>query len=118
MPDAAEFFDRYHLGVYRYFLRLTGEADLAEDLTQEVFVRIVRSAGRYTAQGREEAWIFMIVRTVLAERARGAGHAPQVISLVEAPDCGEEPEHVVALGVREALRLLPTRDRELLMAIA
>ena len=49
MPDAAEFFHRYHLAVYRYFLRLTGQADLAEGLTQDVFVRIVRSAGRYTA---------------------------------------------------------------------
>ena len=107
MPDAAEFFDRYHLGVYRYFLRLTGEADLAEDLTQDVFVRIVRSTGRYAAQGCEEAWVFTIARTVHAEHARQTDRAPRVISLAEAPDCGEEPEHVVALGVREALRLLP-----------
>ena len=115
MPDAAEFFHRYHLGVYRYFLRLTGAANLAEDLTQDVFVRIVRSTGRYAAQGCEEAWVFTIARTVHAEHARQTDRAPRVISLAEAPDCGLEPQHVVALGVREALGLLPRRDQELLV---
>ena len=115
MPDAAEFFHRYHLAVYRYFLRLMGQADLAEDLTQEVFVRIVRSAWRYTPLGHEEAWVFTIVRAVQAEHARRADRSPQVVSLTEAPDRALEPPHVVALGVLQALSLLPRRDQELLV---
>ena len=115
MPDAAEFFRRYHLLVYRYFLRLAGQADLAEDLTQEAFLRIVRSAGRYRDQGRETAWVFTIVRAVQAEHARQADQAPPTIPLDEETHCARDPRHVVALGVREALRLLPRRDQELLV---
>jgi len=115
MPDAAEFFHRYHFAVYRYFLRLLGQAELAEDLTQEVFVRIVRSAGRYTPQGREAAWVFTIVRAVEVEHARRADRAPQVVSLSEAPDRALDPPHVVALGVLQAVSRLPRRDQELLV---
>ncbi len=60
MPDAAEFFRRYRLSVYRYFLRVVDQVQEAEDLTQEVFLRIVQGMGRYTAHGREEAWVFTI----------------------------------------------------------
>ena len=115
MPDAAEFFNTYHLAVYRYFLRLMGDADLAEDLAQEVFVRIVRSAGRYIPQNREEAWVFTIVRAVPAEHARRTQRSPQLISLDEAPDRAFEAPHVIALGVLQALSLLPRRDQELLV---
>jgi RNA polymerase sigma-70 factor (ECF subfamily) len=115
MPDAAAFFDRYHLALYRYFLRMLSRADIAEDLTQEVFVRIVRSAPRYAAQGREEAWVFTIARVVLVEHMRGITRGPTLISLGEARDCALESSHVVAFGVREALDLLPQRDRELLL---
>ena len=37
----AELFDRFHLAIYRYLLRMTGRCDVAEDLTQDVFVRIL-----------------------------------------------------------------------------
>ena len=115
MLDAAQCFDRHHLAIYRYFLRLTEDEALAEDLTQEVFVRIVRSAGRYTAQGREKGWVSAMVRVVQAEHARRAGHALEVVSFDEAAKCTRDPQSVVALGVREAIGLLPGCDQELLL---
>jgi RNA polymerase sigma-70 factor (ECF subfamily) len=115
MPDAGEFFDRYHLAVYRYFLHLLGRADVAEDLTQEVFVRIVRGAERYSNRGREEAWVFTIVRAVYAEHARSAEHAPPLVSLDEATNPSSGGPRVVALGVMEALRCLSRGDQALLV---
>src|SRR5688572_2725329 len=53
-PDAAgTIADAYGSAVRGYFHRALGRRDLAEDLTQEVFVRVVRSADRYDARGRD-----------------------------------------------------------------
>jgi RNA polymerase sigma-70 factor (ECF subfamily) len=66
MPaDAADLFARYARSVYRYFHQMTGRPDLAEDLTQQVFLRIVRSLPRYEARGCEAGWVFRIAENVL-----------------------------------------------------
>lgn len=41
--------ERHQRSGYNFFLRLTGSPEDAEDLTQELFVAIFRSAGRYRA---------------------------------------------------------------------
>lgn len=115
MPDASDFFRRYHLSVYRYFLRVVGDVEEAEDLTQEVFLRIVRGLGRYTADGREEAWVFTIARAVQAEHGRTARQVPPLIPLDEGVHGARDPRQVVALGVREALDLVPRPERALLV---
>ena len=39
--DAARLFEEHHAGLYRYLLRLTGDADMAQDAAQEAFVRLL-----------------------------------------------------------------------------
>ena len=67
---AGELFDRHGLTVFQYFRRMTGSRDIAEDLTQEVFLRVVRGFHRYQAHGRETAWVFQVARTVLPATGR------------------------------------------------
>jgi RNA polymerase sigma-70 factor (ECF subfamily) len=61
-PDAAALFDRHHLAVFRFLRRMTGDASLAEDLTQEVFLRVVRGLDSYEERSRETSWVFRIAR--------------------------------------------------------
>ena len=70
--DVRELFERHHLNVFRYMLRLTGSRETAEDLTQEVFVRVSRSLAGYTDMGRERAWIFSIAANVFRNSKREA----------------------------------------------
>ena len=70
MKRVHELFQRYHLGVYRYLRRSTGSADRAQDLTQEVFLRVLRSLPRYRAEDREQGWIFTLARNVLLNDRR------------------------------------------------
>jgi RNA polymerase sigma-70 factor (ECF subfamily) len=115
MIDAGDLFQRYHLRVFRYFLRLTGDRALAEDLTQDVFVRIVRSAGQYHARDREGAWVFAFVHSVQAEQTRRQGRTPTVLAFGQLPDRSAAPSQVVALGVAQALARLPADEEELLV---
>jgi RNA polymerase sigma-70 factor (ECF subfamily) len=107
--SAAEIFDRQHLRVYRYFRRLVGAADLAEDLTQEVFLRVVRGLDRYQAQGREAAWVFRIARNVLLDHRRARAAAPETSGDIDTVTI--LPDHVLAFDMREALGLLSPTDR-------
>ena len=57
--------------VYGYFRFHVPSIDVAEDLTAETFLKLVRSARRYDpAQGSARAWILAIARNVLRDWAR------------------------------------------------
>lgn len=55
--------------IYRLAYRLTGNAHDAEDLTQEVFVRVYRSLPRYTP-GSFEAWLHRITTNLFLDQVR------------------------------------------------
>jgi RNA polymerase sigma factor (sigma-70 family) len=54
----------YQPRVFRWALALTGDQDEAEDITQEVFVRVYRKLGGFRGDGPFEAWIYRITRRV------------------------------------------------------
>jgi RNA polymerase sigma factor (sigma-70 family) len=110
----ARLFERYHLAVYRYFRRITGQRDLAQDLTQDVFLRIVRDARGSRGLGRDAAWVFAIARHVLADHRRRTRPADRASG--DAPEpVGHEAPQLLAFGIAEALDLLPEADREVLV---
>lgn len=82
--DAAAFgalVSAYQPRVFRWALALTGDQDEAEDVTQEVFVRVYRKLGGFRGDGPLEAWLYRITRRV-ALRAR----RPNLLPLRDAGD--------------------------------
>jgi RNA polymerase sigma factor (sigma-70 family) len=61
--------ERHSDRVYRLAYRLTGDRHDAEDLTQEVFVRVFRSLGTYTP-GTFEGWLHRITTNLFLDQAR------------------------------------------------
>ena len=64
-----EIVDQHSERVYRLAYRLTGNAADAEDLTQDVFVRVFRSLSTYTP-GTFEGWLHRITTNLFLDRAR------------------------------------------------
>ena len=62
--------DAYGGRLAGFFRRLTGNGDEADDLVQEVFVRVVRTIGDYQEDGRFEAWLFRIAGNLARDRLR------------------------------------------------
>lgn len=108
-PLAALLFDRYATAVRRYFRRHLSGAAGADDLAQEVFVRVVRGAAAYDERQRERAWVFRIARNVLLDHHRHANRAPESAALVEQVS---PPVQAVALDVRRALATLSPEERD------
>ena len=63
-------FDRYHLKLYNYFLRMTRDASLSEDLTQNVFERIIRYRKSFRGDRSFQGWMYQIGRNIHRDHYR------------------------------------------------
>ena len=73
--------DEYGPRLYGYLYRLTGSRHDAEDLLQDLFLRLVRMIKDYDHGGRFEAWIFRIAANLARDRIRRARRASTTVSL-------------------------------------
>jgi RNA polymerase sigma-70 factor (ECF subfamily) len=69
---------RYGPRVYGYFCRQLGDRADAEDLTQEVFLRLYRSRERYEPRARFATWVFHITQNVARNALRSRRRHPAV----------------------------------------
>jgi RNA polymerase sigma-70 factor (ECF subfamily) len=101
--ELEDVFRAHQQAVFAYFLRLVGNRQDAEELTQETFVRACGAALRYRGDSKVSTWLFGIARRVLPEATR-AGPFVRDLAEVRSPEV-----------VREALRRF--RRRVLLRSV-
>jgi len=68
--------DQFGGRIFGFVYRMVGSRDEAEDLVQEVFLRVVRTIARYHEDGRFESWVFRIAANLVRDRARSLGRQP------------------------------------------
>lgn len=112
---------RAHGGaVYAHALRFFGNASTAEDIVQEVFLRVYRSLGTFDGSAAFSTWLFRVTRnTCLDELRRGKRRAipvdPIDFAMRTTPD--HAPGVIDGAALEEALRALQPEDREALGAV-
>jgi len=73
-----EIVQTYSRRIYNLAYRFTSRADAAEDLTQEVFIRVYRSLDQYNAkQGDLQNWLMRLARNLIIDDYRKRQRAPQ-----------------------------------------
>ena len=73
MTAFSELFDRYYDVVYRYVLFRMNDRTLAEDITQETFLRALRRITSVTYQGRDiGAWFVTIARNLIFDHVKSS----------------------------------------------
>ncbi len=108
---AAERFATAHYDdVYRYCLRHVGSKEDAQDLTQDVFLRVVRSRASYEDRGKPLAYLYTVARTVCADFHRSRRAAPAEIDESVPDPAGERPFDGV--GTADLLSRLDEDERE------
>jgi len=123
--------DAYWQRLFGYALRATNNAELAQDLVQETFLRIVQRLGRYDDQGKFEAWLFRILVNLVRDHGRSLTRHPTQSTVIETDGerieltdelSGKAPPPLDPLFMQEdvdalqlALRRLPEGDRQILM---
>jgi len=113
-PSTAEdIFTRHHRDLYRYILRMTGRTDVAEDVCQDVFLRVVRARNNGAAVGHERGWVFAIARNLVSDHRRSESRHPAAEEMSREPAANDR--QALAFGLGEALARLADADREMFL---
>ncbi len=106
------FVDRYKRSLLRYLVLRIGDGHGAEDLCQEVFLRVFRCSGRhgYSGSGAVSTWLFTIASNCATDYLRSTRRKP--LRFVESLAEEELPVNATEVGdpVNEALRRERTRE--------
>jgi RNA polymerase sigma factor (sigma-70 family) len=118
-----DLFERYHRPLYGFFLRLTNQPSVGEDLVQIVFYRILKYRHTYRDEGKFTAWIYHLARKVAADHFRKHASTPIPTDPAELPEQESSESHPsdraaatedVTL-LRTAIARLPLEHREVLV---
>ena len=60
-------FERYHVRLYNYFLKLTADKPVSQDLTQNLFYRILKYRHTYKEENSFKSWIYQMARNLHAD---------------------------------------------------
>jgi len=119
LSELTELFDRYQVPLYNFFLRLTVDKATSEDLTQNLFYRVIRYRQSYQAsQGTFRTWLYRMARSIYADFYKQRQKEPKQLG-----DPGDEEPAEQNAGyseadfqrLDEALALLPPDQREILV---
>lgn len=122
VDDFAPLYERHAMAIYRYCFNQTRDADAANDLTAQVFVRTIERLHQY--RPREGAsfrsWLFTIARNLIVDQWRRRRHLrPLNHELSDAESDGPGPEEIVVHRsqmerLMQALDSLPVRYQDII----
>jgi RNA polymerase sigma-70 factor (ECF subfamily) len=119
---AAELFERYGPALLRFSDRLLSDRSTAEEVTQEVFVKVISRAHQYDGRAEVASWLFAIAANACRDRRRRERRAT-VVPLEAVPEPAQRGEGIERRlmdrekrdAVRAALALLSVEQREALV---
>ena len=84
----------YQTPVFNYVLRMVGDRSLAEDLTQEVFLRVYQGLPRFSSRSKFTTWLFQVTKNRVLDEFRATERRPRVV--VDVDDMAQPLEVVDA----------------------
>lgn len=122
---------RYRSRLYRYVLNQCGDASRADELYQEIWLKVVRARQRYEVSAKFSTWLFRIAHNRLIDHFRESGRAAMLTSYDD-DDCplaesaefaapsSEQPERrlerkALAERLLQEVRALPAAQREVFL---
>lgn len=73
----------YERPVFNYVLRLVGNRDLAEDLTQEVFLRVYQGLPGFSLRSRFTTWLFQVTKNRVLDELRAIERRPRSVVAID-----------------------------------
>jgi RNA polymerase sigma factor (sigma-70 family) len=109
-------FERYHVALFNFFYRLSGDATASEDLVQDVFYRLLKYRRSYKPGTPFRTWVYQVARNARNDRFRKQRDEVDLeavpVATVLPVDRVDDEQQVLRL--KYALMQLPEDKRELL----
>jgi RNA polymerase sigma-70 factor (ECF subfamily) len=117
----AVLFEKHHVSLFNFFMRLTGNRNISEDLVQEVFMRMLKYRVTYQGRSKFTLWMYQIARNAHIDYLRKKKDTlplddqwSEPITTEPSPADTLEGGQEVQL-LRRALAQLPLKKREVLI---
>jgi RNA polymerase sigma-70 factor (ECF subfamily) len=65
-----ELYDKYHKDLFQFIIYMVKDRDLAEDLVQDVYIKVIKSYHSFDGRSSEKTWLFSIARHVTIDYFR------------------------------------------------
>ncbi len=121
LQQASLLFERYHKRIFNFLARMAMDRDLAEDLTQNVFLRMIKYRGSYKEGLKFQSWIYQMARNIFSDHYQANKNkyshfvdVEKMSNRIQDPQGNEEQEHREHL-LQRSMALLNTDQRELLV---
>jgi len=119
--DAFEALVRRHTQtVYAHALRFFGDPSAAEDVVQEVWIKVYRSLNDFDGRSRFTTWLYRVTRNTCLDQVRAGRRRPIPVDPLDTVVAPGDLADEVALtaSVEQAMRGLTPEDREAFSAVA
>jgi RNA polymerase sigma-70 factor (ECF subfamily) len=73
----------YETPVYNYVLRLVSDRALAEDLTQEVFLRVFQGLPKFSLRSKFTTWLFQVTKNRVLDELRAVERRPRLVVAID-----------------------------------
>jgi RNA polymerase sigma-70 factor, ECF subfamily len=73
----------YETPIFNYVYRIVGDRALAEDLTQEVFVRVFQALPRFSLRCKFTTWLFQVTKNRVLDELRARERRPHTVVAIE-----------------------------------
>lgn len=108
-------FERYKDEVYRYARYSLGSSGEAEDVVQEVFIKVLRNWDRFRGDASIKTWLWIIVRSCIADRGRKRRRQQIEVELDDNLDGYGFYKDTTCLEMEETLHRLSQPHREVIV---
>ncbi len=121
LQQVSVLFERHHKAVFNFLAKMAMDRELAEDLTQNVFLRIMKYRNSYQEGKRFQSWLYQVARNVFSDHYQSNKNKySKTMDVEKVKESLEEKTEWVDQTEREellhkSLRLLANEDRELLV---
>lgn len=119
---AGTLYEMHHPGIFQYLFYRVGDVHTAEELTGEVFLKMVRALPGYrpTNNGTFRSWLYTIARNMAIDHYRRTANRPQTTFDDELGLASEDAGDAVEVkltneALQEALKQLPDIQRDVLI---
>jgi RNA polymerase sigma factor (sigma-70 family) len=120
LQQASLLFERHHKRIFNFLARMTADRELAEDLTQNVFLRLIKYRKSYRSGARFQSWIYQMARNIFSDHYQQNKKQPSgLVDIENVKDNIEDIDQGMEMEEREkilhrSLAMLSDEQREIL----
>ncbi|MBO6704438.1 MAG: sigma-70 family RNA polymerase sigma factor [Pseudomonadales bacterium] len=105
-----QLYGKYRDLLYGYLVKSCSDRELADEMFQDVWLRVIKNASRYESRGKFRQWLFSVAHNVVVDHHRRNKHKFEEITELASDSSFESQE--IGSRISQAIKTLPFEQRQ------